>query len=79
MLLFRTPDPWITCLWAFVVTRGFDILKPPPARRLETIPGGWGILLDDMLTSLYAALTLNILAVIFPEIFGGLPFLVTAW
>ncbi|MBI5572176.1 MAG: phosphatidylglycerophosphatase A [Desulfomonile tiedjei] len=79
VLLFRAPDPWLTCIWAFVVTRFFDILKPPPARRLETIPGGWGILLDDVLTSLYAALTLNILAVSFPQFFGGLPFLVTAW
>ena len=79
VLLFRAPDPWLTCLWAFVVTRGFDILKPPPARRIEAISGGWGILLDDVLTSVYAALTLNILAVYFPAFFGGLPFLVTSW
>lgn len=79
VLLFRTPDLWLTCIWAFAVTRGFDIVKPPPVRRLEALPHGWGILLDDVLASVYAALALNILAANFPGLFGGLPFLVTPW
>lgn len=32
----------------FVLFRLFDILKPPPIRRLERCPGGWGVLLDDL-------------------------------
>jgi phosphatidylglycerophosphatase A len=55
VLLFRTPDPLQTALWAFVATRFFDIVKPFPARRLEGLPEGWGILLDDLVASLYAA------------------------
>jgi phosphatidylglycerophosphatase A len=61
VLLFRTPDPLQTALWAFVATRFFDIVKPFPARRLENLPGGWGILLDDLAASLYAAGALHAL------------------
>lgn len=37
----------------FFVFRFFDIFKPPPARRLERIPGGDGILLDDVVSGIY--------------------------
>ena len=39
----------------------FDILKPFPIRRIERIQGGWGIMLDDVIAGLYAALILRIL------------------
>jgi phosphatidylglycerophosphatase A len=39
---------------AFLCFRIFDIVKPPPAGRLERLPGGWGILLDDLVAGLYA-------------------------
>ena len=38
----------------FVLFRLFDVLKPPPGRRLERLPGGWGILLDDLAAGVYA-------------------------
>ncbi len=41
---------------AFIVFRIFDIIKPAPARRLERLPGGWGILADDLMCGLYANL-----------------------
>ncbi len=34
--------------------RLFDITKPPPARQLERLPAGWGILLDDLMAAIYA-------------------------
>lgn len=43
---------------AFVAFRIFDIIKPPPARSLERLPHGWGILADDLVAGVYA----NILA-----------------
>ena len=56
VLLFHDPaQPVLTTLWAFPVTRIIDILKIPPARRLEHLPRGWGVLADDLLGSLYAA------------------------
>jgi phosphatidylglycerophosphatase A len=41
---------------AFAAFRFFDIIKPPPARQLECLPQGWGILLDDLAAAVYANL-----------------------
>jgi phosphatidylglycerophosphatase A len=38
--------------------RIFDILKPPPVRQIERVPGGAGIVLDDMMAGVYGALVL---------------------
>jgi len=46
---------WIA---AFALFRLFDIVKPPPVRQLERIPGGAGIVLDDAMAGIYAALVL---------------------
>ena len=50
---------------AFFVFRFFDVFKPKLARRLERIPGGDGILLDDVVAGVYglAVLTLARLAI----------------
>ena len=47
------PSP-LTLAVAFFVFRFFDVFKPRLARRLERIPGGDGILLDDVVAGLYA-------------------------
>lgn len=39
---------------AFVSCRIFDILKPEPANRLQSVKGGRGIVLDDVVASLYS-------------------------
>jgi phosphatidylglycerophosphatase A len=41
---------------AFLAFRLFDIVKPPPARQLERLPAGWGIMLDDVAAGVYANL-----------------------
>ena len=41
-------------LIALVLFRLFDIVKPFPARQLERLPGGWGIVFDDVAAGLYA-------------------------
>lgn len=46
---------WIAALALF---RAFDIWKPPPVRQLERLPGGAGIVLDDVMAGVYAALVL---------------------
>ncbi len=43
-----------TVIAGFFVFRAFDIVKPPPARQLEALPGGWGIVADDMVAGLYS-------------------------
>ena len=49
---------WRSFLIAFVLFRFFDILKPPPIRLIERLPGGAGIVLDDMMAGAFAALVL---------------------
>lgn len=67
VLLFHLPDqPVLTTLWAFPITRIIDILKIPPARRLEHFPKGWGVLADDLLGSVYAAGVLHVIHLAFP-------------
>jgi phosphatidylglycerophosphatase A len=49
---------WLTFVFAFTLFRLFDIWKPPPIRLIERIPGGAGIVLDDMMAGVYGALVL---------------------
>ncbi|NUQ80450.1 MAG: phosphatidylglycerophosphatase A [Bacteroidetes bacterium] len=46
---------WWSVLLAFLLFRVFDILKPAGINRLQDLPGGWGILMDDVLAGIYAA------------------------
>jgi phosphatidylglycerophosphatase A len=52
-LLF-CPADWHHGLIALILFRLFDITKPFPIRRLENLPEGWGIVLDDVAAGLYA-------------------------
>ncbi|MHC4110979.1 MAG: phosphatidylglycerophosphatase A family protein [Planctomycetota bacterium] len=45
----------ITAL-GFFLFRLFDIFKPWPIRKLEKLPAGWGILADDLLAGILAAI-----------------------
>ncbi len=62
--LILVPSGWIPVLLAFIFFRAFDILKPFPAAALERIPGGWGIMLDDVIAGIYANAAVQILAAI---------------
>jgi phosphatidylglycerophosphatase A len=50
----------LTLASAFLLFRIFDIWKPWPAHQLQRVPGGWGILLDDLFAALYAAALLQL-------------------
>jgi phosphatidylglycerophosphatase A len=52
--LLGSPADWKHALIALVLFRVFDITKPFPARQLERLPGGWGIVFDDVAAGLYA-------------------------
>ncbi len=64
---------WITCLFlpketlwiaaAFICFRVLDITKPYPAKKLERLHGGIGIMADDILVGLYGAIILNIIRI----------------
>ena len=52
---------WKSWLAAFVLFRLLDIWKPPPARQFERLPGGLGIVADDVMAGLYGALAIFVL------------------
>ncbi len=52
--LLWSPFDWKHALVALVLFRLFDITKPFPARQLEALPAGWGIVFDDVAAGLYA-------------------------
>ena len=67
-LLFL-PKTFFVILLAFIFFRLFDILKPPPARQLEPLPNGWGIMLDDVMAGIYANLAVRLVLLVFPTVF----------
>jgi phosphatidylglycerophosphatase A len=52
-LLF-SPFDWHHAAIALVLFRLFDITKPFPVYKIENLPGGWGIVFDDVAAGLYA-------------------------
>jgi phosphatidylglycerophosphatase A len=62
MLTFLlTPHPtWKWLVGGFLLFRALDIVKLPPARRVERFSRGWGIMLDDVVAGLYALAVLAI-------------------
>jgi len=58
---FLSPPGLKPAAAAFVVFRFFDIIKIIPARRAEKIPGGMGVILDDLVAALYTFAVLRIL------------------
>jgi phosphatidylglycerophosphatase A len=51
---------WKYLLMGFILFRVFDIWKPFPVRQLEKLPGGWGIMADDWMAGVYAAILLRV-------------------
>ncbi len=52
---------WKSYLAAFLLFRILDIWKPPPVRQLEDLPGGFGIVADDLMAGVYGALAIFVL------------------
>jgi phosphatidylglycerophosphatase A len=51
---------WKYLLAGLILFRVFDIWKPVPVRRLEKLPGGWGVMADDWMAGVYAAILLRL-------------------
>ena len=54
----------IFVIMAFLLFRFFDIVKPYPARKLESLHGGLGIMLDDVVAGIYAAICVALAVVV---------------
>ena len=57
--------PWyVTAFFAF---RFFDVVKIPPARQLEKLPGGWGVTMDDIVAGIQANFFLQLVIYLIAE------------
>ena len=56
--LLVVPIEWQWVLAAFVLFRLFDIAKPGLVRMAEALPGGWGVMADDIVAGVLAAICL---------------------
>ncbi len=63
------PQSLLLGIVAFFLFRALDVVKPPPARQAEYLPGGWGVVVDDVVAAVYA----NILIRIGLLVVGGPP------
>lgn len=64
-MLMPSADNWrhwfVIAAVGFVAFRVMDIIKPAPARQMEKLPAGWGILLDDIVAGIYANIACQLL------------------
>jgi len=64
LVCFRLSPDWPVLIAGFLLFRFFDILKPFVIKKAESIPDGWGIMMDDVAAGLCAAILLNIYLVL---------------
>ena len=62
--LILLPKIWWISLIVFFLWRISDIIKPFPARRLESLDGGLGIMIDDVISSLYVLIVVHLFMLI---------------
>jgi len=65
--LVALPFTPVTAGLGFLLFRVMDIVKPWPARDLESVPGGWGIMADDVAAGVYAHLALRVALLVWPR------------
>jgi phosphatidylglycerophosphatase A len=65
-LLFLTVS-WSGALAGFLLFRVLDVVKPWPSARLERLPGGLGVMADDAMAAVYAAISLRALLWLTPD------------
>jgi phosphatidylglycerophosphatase A len=61
--MFAAPAGWLWIVIGFILFRFFDVLKPWPIAGLDKrVSGGMGIMIDDVMAGIYAAICLQVLA-----------------
>lgn len=63
-LLF-VPKTIVISLLVFFIWRLFDVIKPFPARKLEKLSGGLGIMIDDVISGFYSLILIHFILIIF--------------
>ena len=63
------PHTLMVFIYAFVLFRVFDIVKPTPINQLQKLPHGWGVLADDIVAGIFSNIIIQILIIFFPHFF----------
>jgi phosphatidylglycerophosphatase A len=58
--LWGLPLTWPIAIIGFFLFRAFDMFKIYPINRFEALPGGWGIMLDDVMAGVYTNIALHL-------------------
>lgn len=61
---FISGKNWLWTVGVFVVFRLFDVVKPWPVNKSQSLPGGWGITIDDLIAALYVNVIVVLVALI---------------
>jgi phosphatidylglycerophosphatase A len=69
--LYLIPVSWIGLVVGFLVFRLLDIVKPFPCRRAEKLPGGVGIMADDVIAGVYANVLLRLASLVWPALLAA--------
>jgi len=67
-VMFLPHTLWVF-VYALILFRVFDILKPTPINQLQKLPHGWGVLADDIAAGIFSNIIIQILLIIFPHFF----------
>jgi phosphatidylglycerophosphatase A len=63
--LIAIPKSVLLTLTTFFIWRALDIIKPFPARSSEKLPGGWGIMIDDVISGIYSLIIVHLIVYTF--------------
>ena len=57
LILLPKTLPWMIA--SFLIFRALDVWKPFPAHKSQDLPGGWGIMVDDLIVGVYTCVILH--------------------
>jgi phosphatidylglycerophosphatase A len=63
--LIALPKTLLIVLTSFLIWRALDIIKPFPARTSENLPGGFGIMIDDVISGFYSLIIVHLIVYTF--------------
>ncbi|MBP1683246.1 MAG: pgpA, partial [Ignavibacteriaceae bacterium] len=63
--LIALPKTLLIVLTSFLIWRALDIIKPFPARTSEKLPGGFGIMIDDVIAGFYSLIIVHLIVYTF--------------
>ena len=68
LALLLIPYSFVNYVIAFLAFRAFDVVKIPPARQSERLPGGWGVTMDDVIAGIQANVVTQVLIIVIEKL-----------